>query len=56
LLEYEKEVSDLQVVKAWVNERNGDQFTALHFAAYRGSIRMLELLIMEGADLHVSNA
>ena len=47
LLNYEKDSN--RDLKKWLSEPNSDSFTALHFAAYRGSIRSIELLIKYGA-------
>lgn len=55
VLEYEKDVSPKHAIAVWVNQLNNDEFTAFHFAAYRGSIRTLDLLKEQGADMHAVN-
>lgn len=47
LLSYEKEAS--RRVDDWLAAVNADTFTAAHFAAYRGSIRNLQILLENGA-------
>lgn len=41
--------------KVWINRQTDDGFTALHFAAYRGNIRLVEYLQAMGADIHTTN-
>jgi palmitoyltransferase len=45
-----------KVLKEWVNARTkGDEFSALHYAAFRGNIDMCKTLIDLGADKNVKN-
>lgn len=37
----------------WVNQKNKDGFTSLHYAAYKGWIQILEYLETIGADFHI---
>ena len=34
----------LEAKRWWINRQTDDGFTVLHFAAYRGNIRMIEYL------------
>ena len=44
-------------IKEWVNlATTKDQFTALHYASYRGNIHFCETLIENGADIDKRNA
>ena len=48
-------VTDKQI-KFWVNHKTDeDGFTALHFASFRGNLTLAQLLIEQGADIHVRN-
>ena len=47
-----KTMNDL---KAWVNIKADNGFTALHYAAFRGNIKVIKLLISYGADLNIKN-
>ena len=45
-----------EVLKEWVNARtNDDEFSALHYAAFRGNIDICKTLIDLGADKNVKN-
>ena len=46
-----------KILKAWVNARTqGDEFSALHYAAFRGNIDICKTLIELGADKNVKNS
>lgn len=55
LLIYEKSNSTSNEFKQWVNLKNKDTFTAVHFAAYVGSIKTLEILKKFDVDLTAKN-
>ncbi|CAD8095789.1 unnamed protein product [Paramecium sonneborni] len=55
ILIYEKSNSKIEEFKQWLNKKNNDSFTVVHFAAYVGSIQTLEILKKFGADLQVKN-
>ena len=43
-------------ITEWVNAvTKKDQFTALHYASFRGSIEVCDLLIERGADYKMKN-
>lgn len=43
-------------VKEWINARTADhQFTAIHFASFKGNIELIETLLSNGADMHARN-
>lgn len=42
-------------IKKWVNEKTEQGFTALHYAAYRGNIDMINKLIENDAEIEVTN-
>jgi ankyrin repeat protein len=39
----------------YVNKKGDNGFNALHYAAFRGNIRILEKLIQSGADINIKN-
>jgi palmitoyltransferase len=41
--------------RAWINRQTEDGFTAMHFASYRGNIKMIEYLQQMGADIFTRN-
>ena len=52
LPKYEKE----KRIKAWLDLRTeGDGFTALHFASFRGNLKMIQLFIENGANIQARN-
>lgn len=56
LLEKVKNIIHEKQMKAWINYRTDDDgFTALHFASFRGSIALINLLLQYGADINVKN-
>jgi palmitoyltransferase len=42
-------------VEAWVNQASEDGFSALHLAAYRGNLSMIEYLVENGANMYAKN-
>ena len=43
-------------LKEWINMRTDqDGFTAMHFASFRGNIRVIKLLIKYGGDINALN-
>ena len=44
-------------VKRWISKHTEgeDEFTPLHFAAFRGNIPTIRMLLKHGADMHCSN-
>jgi ankyrin repeat protein len=42
-------------IKKWVNEKSEQGHTAIHYAAYRGNIEIINKLIDNGADVELSN-
>lgn len=55
ILGYENVNSTLEEFTVWINLKNKDTFTAVHFAAYVGSIETLEILKKYGIDLNSKN-
>lgn len=55
ILDYEKANSTIEEFTVWINLKNKDTFTAVHFAAYVGSIETLEILKKYGIDLNSKN-
>ncbi|CAD8096464.1 unnamed protein product [Paramecium sonneborni] len=55
ILIYEKDNSKIEEFNTWINLKNKDSFTGVHFAAYVGSLETLEILKKFGADLKVKN-
>lgn len=40
----------------WLNEKTKDDgFTALHFASFRGNLKIVKLLVEYGADIYIKN-
>jgi len=54
---YEQNISYADKMKSdWVNSRtDGDRFTPLHFASFKGNINAIEALVKQGSDPHISN-
>lgn len=45
-----------QVLKDWINQASfKDCFSAMHYAAYKGNIEVVQILIELGADIHCKN-
>ena len=51
-IEYCKD-NNKEGLKAFINEKNDLGITAIHYAAFRGSIKIIKLLIENGADINV---
>ncbi|CAD8166931.1 unnamed protein product [Paramecium pentaurelia] len=51
----DKNIHTKQEVEQWVNQQNDEGFTALHLAAYRGSLKTIKLLEQYGADYTIKN-
>ena len=46
-----------KILKEWANAKtSGDEFSALHYAAFRGNIDICKTLIELGADKNVKNS
>lgn len=54
-MSYEKGNSTIEEFSTWINLKNKDTFTAVHFAAYVGSIETLEILKKYGINLNAKN-
>ena len=56
IIEKAKETITEKELKQWVNSRTTeDGFTPLHFASFRGNIKVIEVLLSVGADLYARN-
>ncbi|CAD8191069.1 unnamed protein product [Paramecium pentaurelia] len=55
ILIYEKDNSTIEEFNIWINQKNKDSFTAVHFAAYVGSLETLEILKKYQCDLKIKN-
>eukprot|EP01016_Furgasonia_blochmanni_P046407 TRINITY_DN6681_c0_g1_i3.p1 TRINITY_DN6681_c0_g1~~TRINITY_DN6681_c0_g1_i3.p1 ORF type:complete len:526 (+),score=75.36 TRINITY_DN6681_c0_g1_i3:104-1579(+) len=44
-----------RVLNIWVNQKNKEGYTPLHYAAYRGNIELVKLLESYGADIEDKN-
>ena len=42
--------------REWVNQKDLDGFTALHYAVFRHNLKLVQLLEKEGADNYTANA
>lgn len=52
----QQDLSKAELIK-WVNRKTTtDQFTALHYASFRGNVPVIELLLQHGADKMAVNA
>ena len=40
---------------SFINQKNKSGFTALHYACYNGNIKMIKLLVGNGADINITN-
>ena len=45
----------VNVLRAWANARTEDLFTCLHFAVYKGNLKITKMLIDIGADIDAKN-
>jgi ankyrin repeat protein len=43
------------ITKEWINSQSSAGFTGLHFAAYKGNLEVVQLLIKRGADTNEVN-
>ena len=56
LIQVAKRTLAPQVIKDWINFKTDDDgFTALHFASFRGNLKLIELLLSNGADMYMKN-
>jgi ankyrin repeat protein len=59
LIRYIKDIysnSSDKILKEWVEEITDDeQFTCLHFAVFRGNLKIIKLFLDLGADIHAAN-
>lgn len=57
LIDYESKLCSCsqKEILAWLNQPNQDSFTAIHFAAFVGSVHTMEVLRKHGADLNCKN-
>jgi ankyrin repeat protein len=46
---------DANILSKWINHKGNNGFTALHYASFRGNIRIIEKLIENGADITIMN-
>ena len=53
IIQYSKTTLEAESFKQWINKPNEELLTAFLLAAFRGSIRMMEILINEGAEIHI---
>ena len=42
-----------EILTALINKQNSEGLTALHYASFRGNIKIIKLLLENGADLRV---
>ncbi|KAL4461578.1 hypothetical protein ABPG74_016202 [Tetrahymena malaccensis] len=52
----QQEADIKQNVADWLNSKTEGGFTALHFASYRGDLKIINFLINNGADIHAKNS
>lgn len=43
------------VIGAWVNMTNKEQFAPIHYASFNGNLEICQMLIEEGANWQVTN-
>ena len=56
LMELGKQTLSTKLIDQWVNLKDKeDNFTALHFASFRGNVDMCEILLENGAYIHAEN-
>jgi palmitoyltransferase len=48
-------IDSIKEIKTWVNEKTAEGHSALHYAAYKGNIEIINKLIENGADPEISN-
>ena len=46
-----KNIND-ELLKDFINEKNDQGVTALHYASFRGNVKIIKLLIENGANLY----
>jgi ankyrin repeat protein len=49
------EIDENPVIKNWVDSKNDTGFAALHYASFRGNIKIIKLLISFGCNIGVKN-
>jgi palmitoyltransferase len=53
IIQVARNTMSTQVIKDWINFKTDDDgFTALHFASFRGNLKLIELLLINGADMY----
>jgi ankyrin repeat protein len=50
----EKQISNNELI-IWIDKRNNSGFNALHYACFRGNIKLIKKLISIGADVSITN-
>ena len=56
LLKKSKQIIQQFEIADWVNVQTiKDAFTALHYAAFRGNVKICQMLIDNGADMNAKN-
>jgi ankyrin repeat protein len=55
LVDYERAFNSQGAIKAWLSHQNTDSFTPMHFAAYRGNVKILQLLKSFDVDFNFKN-
>lgn len=40
----------------WMNKKNNDKFTCLHYAVFRNNYKLVTLLELNGADIYEVNS
>jgi len=48
-------IDAIEILKTWINYKNNQGSTALHYASYKGNIELINILIENGADVEVVN-
>ena len=51
----QKNPESLRLLSEWTNEKTEEEFTPLHLAAFRGNLRIIDLLVSNGAEISLEN-
>jgi palmitoyltransferase len=49
------DIDTFNEIKMWVNKQSEQGYTALHYAVYKGNIKIVKILIEYGANIDITN-
>lgn len=49
------EIQKKEKILTWINKKTDEGFTAIHFASFRGNLKMIKFLEENGSDINAVN-